>query len=130
MPPVSPGTRKTRFRPTARELCEPAGALMARQLRIAIDARAAAEEPAGRGRYVRELLREFERDPRGHEFRAFARTRWDADVDWRLIGAADPLWHLQAARAISRDCDVLLSTNSYLTAWFTRVPTVVVVHDL
>src|SRR5947208_15284933 len=121
MPPVSPGTRKTRFRPTARELCEPAGALMARQLRIAIDARAAAEEPAGRGRYVRELLREFARDPRGHEFVAFARERWDADVDWRLIASGDPLWHLKAARAASRECDALLSTNSYLTAWFTRI---------
>jgi glycosyltransferase involved in cell wall biosynthesis len=103
---------------------------MARQLRIAIDARAAAEEPAGRGRYVRELLRAFERDGRGHSFRLYARERWDSNLDWRLIGVPDPLWHLQAARAASRECDVLLSTNSYLTGWFTRVPTVVVVHDL
>jgi glycosyltransferase involved in cell wall biosynthesis len=103
---------------------------MARQLRIGIDARAAAEEPAGRGRYVRELLREYERDARGHVFRLYARTRWAADLDWRLIGARDPLWHLHAARAASRECDVLLSTNSYLTAWFTTIPTVVVVHDL
>src|SRR4051794_38696600 len=122
MPPVSPGTRKTRFRPTACDLCEPPGSLMGRQLRIAIDARAAAEEPAGRGRYVRELLRELERDARGHVVRAYARQRWEADLDWRLIEAGDPAWHLKAARAVSHDCDVLLSTNSYLTAWFTRIP--------
>jgi glycosyltransferase involved in cell wall biosynthesis len=118
------------FRPTWRDLCEPPGALMAGQLRIAIDARAAAEEPAGRGRYVRELLRELERDSRGHAIRAYARTGWDADVDWRLIEGRDPLWHLRAARAVSRECDVLLSTNSYLTSWFTSIPTVVVVHDM
>jgi glycosyltransferase involved in cell wall biosynthesis len=103
---------------------------MAGQLRIGIDARAAAEEPAGRGRYVRELLRELERDGRGHEFRLYARTPWDVALDWQLVDAPDPLWHVRAARAVSRDCDVLLSTNSYLTAWFTSVPTVVVVHDL
>ena len=54
---------------------------------------------------------------------------FSADLEWRLIEAGDPLWHVRAARAASRECDVLLSTNSYLTAWFTRVPTVVVAHD-
>ena len=102
---------------------------MARQLRIGIDARAAAEEPAGRGRYVRELLRAL---PRVHDYVLYARSPWEGvtDLEWRLIGAADPLWHLRAARAASRECDVLLSTNSYLTAWFTRIPTVCVVHDM
>ena len=101
-------------------------------LRIGIDARAAAEVPAGRGRVVRELLQELARDPRGHEWVLYARERWDElpGLDWRLIGARDPVWHLRAARAASRECDVLLSTNSYLTAWFARVPTVPVVHDM
>ena len=101
-------------------------------LRIGIDARAATEVPAGRGRVVRELLRELARDPRGHEWVLYARERWDdaGGLDWRLIGARDPLWHLQAARAASRDCDVFFSTNSYLTAWFARVPTVPMVADM
>jgi glycosyltransferase involved in cell wall biosynthesis len=103
---------------------------MSGQLRIAIDARAAAEEPAGRGRYVRELLRELERDRRGHVYVPYARTRWEADFDWRLIPDRDPIWHVKAARAMSKECDVVLSTNSYLTAWFTRVPTIVMVYDL
>src|SRR5690242_20827931 len=41
---------RSRFSPTC-ALCEPAGRLMAQKLRIGIDARAAAEVPAGRGRY-------------------------------------------------------------------------------
>ena len=35
--------------------------------------------------------------------------------DGALIDARDPLWHLLAARAGSRECDVFLSSNSYLT---------------
>jgi glycosyltransferase involved in cell wall biosynthesis len=97
-------------------------------LTIGIDARAATEEPAGRGRYVREMLRALPH----YRLRAYARTAWDGapDVDWHLIDARDPLWHLRTARAASQECDVYLSTNSYLTAWFTRVPTALVVFDL
>jgi glycosyltransferase involved in cell wall biosynthesis len=102
---------------------------MAGKLRIGIDARAAAEVPAGRGRYTRELLRAL---PRVHDYVLYARQPWEGagDLDWRLIDAPDPLWHVRTARAASGECDVLLSTNSYLTAWFTRVPTVCVVFDL
>src|SRR3954469_11071122 len=102
---------------------------MAEKLRIGIDARAAAEVPAGRGRYTRELLRAL---PRDHDYVLYARRPWDGidDEEWRLIDAPDPLWHVRTARAASRECDVLLSTNSYLTAWFTRIPTVCVVFDL
>src|SRR3954468_14204153 len=102
---------------------------MAKKLRIAIAARAAAEVPAGRGRYTRELLRAL---PREHDYVLYTRRRWDGidDLAWRLIDAPAPLGHLRTARSASRECDVLLSTNSYLTAWFTRVPTVCVVFDL
>ena len=37
---------------------------------------------------------------------------------------------MRAARAANRECDVFLSTNSYLTAWFLRIPAVPVVYDL
>lgn len=94
---------------------------------IGIDARAAAEVPAGRGRYVRELLGAW---PAGDAL-AFGRSATaDGTQPWELIGAPDPLWHLRAAREASRSCAAFLSTNSYLTAWFTTVPTAVVVHDL
>jgi glycosyltransferase involved in cell wall biosynthesis len=105
-------------------------------LTVGIDARAAAEVPAGRGRYVRELLAALQRleDASDARFVLYARQRW-GDLDparftWRLDGLPDPVWHLAAAARASRDTDVFLSTNSYLTAWFCRKPTAVVVYDL
>ncbi len=104
---------------------------------IGIDARAASEVPAGRGRVVRELLRalsEREHDDR-HRYVLYARSAWteqplDERFSWRLIGAREPWWHVLAARAANRECDVFLSSNSYLTTAFTRVPTVPIVYDM
>jgi len=101
---------------------------------IAIDARAAAEVPAGRGRYVRELLRGLARLD-GGRYLLLARTPWeepalDGRFRWRLIGLPDPLWHVAAAAHAGRAADALLSTNSYLTAWFSPIPTAPVVFDL
>lgn len=108
----------------------------ARALTIGIDARAAVEVPAGRGRFVRELLRALaERDEDDHRYVLYARERWaGTDLDerfrWRLTKARDPWWHILTARSASRECDVFLSSNSYLTLWFVRVPGVGVVHDM
>ena len=103
-------------------------------MKIGVDARAATEEPAGRGRYVRELLRALAQRDDPHRFVLYAREPWDEPLGdrfgWRAIRAPDPLWHVRAARAANRECDVFLSTNSYLTAWFLRIPTVMVVYDL
>jgi glycosyltransferase involved in cell wall biosynthesis len=107
---------------------------MSDRLVIGIDARAAAEVPAGRGRYVRELLAALARRDDDVDYVLYARERWDGPLDerfsWRLIGARDPIWHLRAAFAANNECRVFLSTNSYLTAWFTRIPCAVVVYDL
>jgi glycosyltransferase involved in cell wall biosynthesis len=107
---------------------------MSDRLAIGIDARAAAEVPAGRGRYVRELLAALARRDDDARYLLYARERWDGPLDerfeWRLIDAGDPLWHLRAARAANHEARVFLSTNSYLTAWFTRIPCAVVVHDM
>lgn len=100
---------------------------------IAIDARAAAEEPAGRGRVLRELLHVLNRRADVNRYLLYARSQWDEPLDnrfeWRLRGVPDPLWNLWAALDGSRRADVFLSTNSYLTAWVTWVPTAVVVYD-
>ena len=91
---------------------------------IGIDARAAAEVPAGRGRVVRELIRALAARPQDpHRYVLYARKAWDgAELDerfaWRQIAARDPWWHLLTARAANRECDVFLSSNSYLTVWF------------
>ena len=101
---------------------------------VGIDARAAAEVPAGRGRFVRELLRALAERDDDHRYFLYARDRWEEPLDerfsWRTIKASDPLWNLRAARRASRECNVFFSTNSYLTAWFTTVPTALNIFDL
>jgi glycosyltransferase involved in cell wall biosynthesis len=103
-------------------------------LTVGIDARAAVEEPAGRGRFVRELLRHLVRREDDHRYLAYARTGWKEPLDerfeWRLDALPDPWWNVRVARKASKACDVFLSSNSYLTPWFTGVPTVVMVYDL
>ena len=99
-------------------------------MRIGIDARAAAEVPAGRGRYVRELLRAM---PAGHDMIAYARETWDGaapNVRWRLVEGREPLWQLRAARAANHECDVFLSTNTHLMSGFLRIPSATVVYDM
>ena len=104
------------------------------RLTIGIDARAATEVPAGRGRVVRELLLALAGRQENHRYVLYARTPWEEPLDerfsWRTIKARDPWWNLLTARTASRECDVLLSSNSYLTAIFTRVPTVAIVYDM
>jgi glycosyltransferase involved in cell wall biosynthesis len=102
-------------------------------VRIAIDARAAVEVPAGRGRYVRELLVALARDGADHEYVLLARRPWgefgaDPRFRWMLRDIRDPLWALWAAGA-ARGCDGALATNSYLMC-VTPVPSVVTVYDL
>ncbi len=93
-------------------------------MRIAIDARAAAEVPAGRGRYVRELLRALADLDADHAYDLLARERWggaalDERFRWREVGAGEPQWALHAARA-ARGADAVLATNSYLLAALAR----------
>jgi glycosyltransferase involved in cell wall biosynthesis len=107
---------------------------MPRPLTIGLDARAASEVPAGRGRLVRELLRSLARRGDPHRYVCYARTRWDEPLDerfsWRLIDAPDPIWHIRAARSADRAVDAFLATNSYLSVILTRRPTVAIVYDL
>jgi glycosyltransferase involved in cell wall biosynthesis len=105
-------------------------------LRIGIDARAAVEVAAGRGRLVRELLRALaEREDGGQRYVLYARKVWreaplDGRFQWRTIDARDPWWHVRTAQAANRECDVFLSTNSYLTCWMLSIPGVPIVYDL
>jgi alpha-1,3-rhamnosyl/mannosyltransferase len=105
-----------------------------RAITIGIDARAATEVRAGRGRVVRELLRALDGRRDTHRYLLYARQRWEHALDerfaWQLSPARDPLWHLQTARAANRACEVFLSSNSYLTVEFLRIPAVPIVYDL
>lgn len=103
-------------------------------LTIGIDARAATEVPAGRGRVVRELLRNLSSRDDPHRYICYAREAWPEPLDerfvWRTVSARDPLWHVITAARVGRECDAFLATNSYLSAVLTRVPTVAIVYDL
>ena len=107
------------------------------RLAIGIDARAAADVQAGRGRFVRELLSAFsrlEKDTLDLHFILYAGKRW-ADLDparfqWRLSPLPDPFWHVATARHLARNTNCFLSTNSYLTPILTRAPTATMVYDL
>ena len=100
---------------------------------VGIDARAAVETKAGRGRVVRELLRALAKRDDPNTYRCYCRTPWEPlgpRFEWVPVRGPDPLWHARASVAASRECDVFLSTNSYLTAIMVRVPSVTVVYDL
>src|SRR3954464_12889429 len=93
-------------------------------LRIAIDARAAAEVPAGRGRYVRELLRALAHLDADHAYDLLARERWDGAAlaerfRGRDVRGGEPQWAFHAARA-ARGADAVLATNSYLLSGLVR----------
>ncbi|MEA2215001.1 MAG: hypothetical protein QOK19_562 [Solirubrobacteraceae bacterium] len=103
-------------------------------MRIAIDARAAAEVPAGRGRYVRELLRGIARRDEQHEYLLYARTRWEGgglDDRFRWVTPQAPglSWPLIAGAAMSRRADVALACTSYAMTLPWRIPGAVMVWD-
>ncbi len=83
---------------------------------------------------MRELLRELARGPEDHSYRCYARKPWDEPLDerftWELLPVADPWWNAHAAVRSSRECDVFLSSNSYLTTWLMSIPVVPIVYDL
>lgn len=103
-------------------------------MRLAIDARAAAEVPAGRGRYVRELLRGLSRLDADHEYLLYARERWDeGELDgrfcWRTISAPGLSWPLVAGRSMSHDAQVALACTSYALSAPWRIPGAALVWD-
>ena len=102
-----------------------------RYLRIGIDARAAAEVPAGRGRYVRELVRALLALEGDHRLVLFGRRSWPLPgTRWVLLPAPDPVWSLQAGLVARRHCDLVHASNSHLMCAAASVPAVAVVHDL
>jgi glycosyltransferase involved in cell wall biosynthesis len=104
-------------------------------LTIALDARMAAEVPAGRGRYVRELIRHLPPLLGEHRLLLYARRPWEElgdceQVSWRIVSGGDTRWPLAAGRAMRGACDVALATSSYLLCATAGVPTHSIVWDL
>jgi glycosyltransferase involved in cell wall biosynthesis len=102
-------------------------------VRIAIDARVAAEVPAGRGRYVREILRHFAHLDGEWSATLLGRRHWDFDdpggrFSWKLVAGGDRDWPLRVLPAV-RGHDRLLATSSFLLPALSPVPAVPVVYD-
>jgi alpha-1,3-rhamnosyl/mannosyltransferase len=103
-------------------------------LTIAIDARMAAEVPAGRGRYVRELIRCLPPLLGEHRLELYARRRWmqlpdSEQVRWRIVPGGDIRWPLAAGRAMRGACDVALASSSYLLCAAAPAPVHSIVWD-
>jgi glycosyltransferase involved in cell wall biosynthesis len=103
-------------------------------VRIAIDARAAAEVPAGRGRYVRELLNGLASLDADHEFLLFGRRRWsprspDSRFRWTTLSAPGLTWPLLAGARMSKSADVGLACTSYAITAPWRIPGAAIVWD-
>src|SRR6476661_3449909 len=105
-------------------------------MRIAIEAWAAAEVPAGRGRYVRELLRGLAALDADHEYVLLCRRPWagaelDARFRWVAVAVPGQRWLAGAARAVARRRpDAVLATTSYALCGLVRPPSAAVVYDL
>jgi glycosyltransferase involved in cell wall biosynthesis len=102
---------------------------------VGLDARAAVEDRAGRGRVTREIAAHLRETGHGVRFVAYSRSKTpfrDGGSGWTPLAlrAPPPLWHAQVARDANRRCDVFLSTNSYITPRFLRIPSAIVVYDL
>jgi glycosyltransferase involved in cell wall biosynthesis len=104
-------------------------------VRIAIDARAAAEVSAGRRRYARELLSALSRLDSDHEFLLYARQSWSGgDLDsrfrWTAFGAPGLAWPLLAGVRMTRSADVALACTSYAIVAPWTIPGAAIVWDL
>jgi glycosyltransferase involved in cell wall biosynthesis len=102
-------------------------------VRIAIDARVAAEVPAGRGRYVREVLRQLAQLDGDWTADLFARRAWDCPdpagrFTWRTVSGGDRSWPLRILPSLHGH-DVVLATSSFLLAAAAPAPSVPVVWD-
>jgi glycosyltransferase involved in cell wall biosynthesis len=105
------------------------------RLTVGVDARAAVEDRAGRGRVTRELIAHLRTLDDDVHLVLYSRSRAALGGDGGgsssvTLRTPPPLWHALAARHANRRCDVFLSTNSYITPIFLRIPTAIMVYDL
>src|SRR5204863_4154724 len=128
-----PRTTRTRGR-RASSVMIGGAVLQSSAVRIGIEAWAAADVPAGRGRYLRELLRALDAIDHPHELVLLTRRPWDQlpatpRRRWVAVAGSGPRWLVGAARAARRRCDVLLATTSYALPALARLPSATVVYD-
>lgn len=103
-------------------------------MRIGLDVREAEGQPAGKGRVVRELAQLLPKVMKKDEFVFFTKKRFPLEtsqnVTWREVGGKSVLWHRNVAKQANKNCDVYLSSTSYVTARWLKIPIVLIVYDL
>lgn len=101
---------------------------------IAMDIREALDNPAGKGRYVAELMRHLPEQNPDNTFRFYVKTepaiKFPDNVTVVPIGGKGPLWHKRVGDDINATADHFLSALSYLTPLFVTKPVTLVVYDL
>ena len=101
---------------------------------IGLDIREALDNPAGKGRYVAELMKGLPKMMSEDSFRFYCVSRpaheLPSNAEYVPVSSRGPLWHRAAGHDINATCDVFLSALSYLTPQFVTKPVVLVVYDL
>lgn len=101
---------------------------------IAMDIREALDNPAGKGRYVAELMRLLPEQNPNDRFRFYVKVppslEFPGNVTIVPVSGKGPLWHKKVGSDINEHADHFLSALSYLTPQFVNKPVTLVVYDL
>lgn len=102
---------------------------------IGIDAREAVGRPAGKGRYVQQMLKHLPPSSPEDRFLCYVGSKVPdislrKNAEWCEISGSGLKWHRNAASAAGKECDIYFSTTSYVTPQFLKIPCVMTVYDL
>lgn len=104
-------------------------------MNIAVDAREAAGVPAGKGRYVIEIIKNLAVIDRQNNYFLYTKQPIDLELpaNFEVVIIGGPpggrqLWLAKDARR--RDCQLLFAPTGYLPVIFSLIPCVATVHDL
>lgn len=104
-------------------------------MKIAIDAREMVGQIAGKGRYVAEVVAGLAKIDNKNSYVLYSKqplgVKLPANFETVTIGGLPGLRQVWLANdAKRRDCDILFAPTGYLPVVFSRIPTVVTIHDL
>src|SRR3990170_2082401 len=102
-------------------------------MKVGIDIRPIGGNPAGIGRYARELVEHLKRD--GHEYILYSNTNIslynNKNMTIRVIKMCGIFWHVAVFfDLLCRKVDLYHSTHSLLLPIFLPIPTVLTIHDV